>query len=169
MTEVEVTQSKTDLAQKLPQLHRMISQLAITTELEKSFDMDSFMERILAGESEEEVFEAQNLASVATKDWTDKPFFLRADDVQWMKSTLEDGAFPFYAILNVRDMETNEMVSLNGGGLSFVTVLWKLIDMGAFDKFEDDGKPLVLKKKATSRGYEVVLLMPYALPKSAKK
>ena len=170
MTDVSTTEREA-LEKKFVNLRRMVNQLSTEVDLEgPAFDVDAFMERILSGETEEEVFEAQELGSIATQDYLGKPFFLRPDDVKWMRSTIEDAArwFPFYAFLKVRDLESGEMVSLNGGGTSFVTVLWRLLDMGAFNGFEDDGRAFVLEGKKTGKGFDVVLLKPYKLPKTAK-
>jgi hypothetical protein len=167
VTDVENTESnnKLEVKQKFPTLMRMVKQLATEVQLQdREYNIESIMEQILSGESAEEIFQAQDLGSVASKDYIGRPFYLKTDGVTWMKSTLEDGTFPFYAMIRVRDLESEDEVTLNGGGASFVSVLWKLQDIG----FLDEEKALVLESKKTSAGYEVVLVKPYALPKSVK-
>lgn len=168
MSEIETAAETKVLTakEKYPVLHRMVTQLAIETDLgERDYDVESIMETILSGETAEEIFANQELGSIASQDYLGKPFYLKKEGITWMKSTLESGAFPFFAMIRVRDLETDEEVTINGGGTSFVSVLWKLADVG----WLDDEKALILEGKQTGRGFTVVLVKPYALPKSQKK
>lgn len=170
MTQAEAPQEMV-LSEQFKNMKSMIDLLKIEVsigEQDTSTDIASIMENILSGESEEEVFARQEIGSTATKDYLNKPFALKAEDITWKASLLKgDGfTFPFYALLRVTDIESGEELTLNGGGATFVSVLWKLQQLSAFDGFEN-GRPLILVGKPTASGQTVVLLKPIAGSKRA--
>lgn len=131
------------------------------------FDVDGFMESILSGETDEEVFGAQELASLASKDYLNAPFLLKADGIKWMRSTIAQG-FPFYALLMVTDQESGEEVVVNTGGMSSVSVIYRLEELNYFNADEHpDGRLLQFVGKPTSSGNMVVLIKPVAPVKRA--
>jgi hypothetical protein len=166
--EMEPVEAKV-IEKKYTHLHRMVSTLADEAAVAGSsdFDIDGFMEGILAGETDEEVFGAQELSSLASKDYLLAPFYLKEEGIKWMRSTVTNG-FPFYALLTVVDQETGEEVAVNGGGMSFVSVLYRLQELNYFNPEEyPDGRLLQFVGKDTSAGYTVVLLKPVAPIKRA--
>lgn len=131
------------------------------------FDIDGFMEQILAGETDEEVFGAQELGSIASKDYLNAPFFLKADGIKWMRSTVANG-FPFYALLTVRDQESGEEFMLNAGGMSATSVVYRLEELNYFNPEEyPEGRLLQFVGKPTASGNTVVLIKPVAPVKRA--
>lgn len=124
------------------------------------------MESMLAAENEEELFDRQEAGAIASKDFTLRPFRLQEGDIQWKKSSqgfVEQGAFPFYALLHVTDMESGDHVVIDSGSPSVIGVLSKLIDLKGFERFEaDGGRPFQFVAKPVSSGYSVILLKPVA-------
>jgi hypothetical protein len=123
------------------------------------YDIYSIMDNILAAESEEEVFTRQEAGSTASKDYINRPFTLLAENITWRKTAaayLEQGAFPFYAMCRVHDVNEEEEVVLNGGGASFVAVLSKLQDFGALD----GKRQFMLVEKPVASGNTVILVKP---------
>lgn len=132
----------------------------------------SIMEGMLRAETEEELFERQEAGTVSSKDFILRPFRLLAENVQWKKSSavlIEQGGFPYYALLTVTDMETGTDVVVDSGAPSVISVLSKLLDMDtddrpmekrAFERFRaDGGRPLQFVEKPVSAG-NVIMLKP---------
>lgn len=155
-------------------LVRMIQSLAIEVSLpdeESSFDIGAIMDNILTAETEEEVFARQSLNTTATKDYTNKPFTLKGEDITWRKSAqafIDQGAFPFFALFKATDTESGEEITLNGGGATFCAVLRRLQELGGFDDYPD-GRPLMIVGKPTLSGQEVITLRPLSTPKTRAK
>lgn len=135
----------------------------------------SIMESILSADSEEALFERQDAGAVASKDFLNRPFRLRESDIQWKRSAanfVEEGAFPFYALLTVTEMATGDRVVLDTGASSVVAVLSKLQDLHGFERYEEEGgRPLQFVGKTVASGRTIVMLMPVVLEaaKRAKK
>lgn len=149
-----------------------IAAFARAVELESTMDnggaVRDIMEQILSAESIEDVFAAADAGTISGKDMADVPFFLRKDDIEWKMSASayrENGQFPFYTLLRVGDLETGEKKVVSCGGSTFVTTIWRLIQIGAFEKFDDRGMPLVIKAKPTGLG-AVLIPQLYKLPKT---
>lgn len=158
------------LAQKFANLKNMVDTLSNEASVQgtSAFDVDAFMESILSGESEDEVWEAQELSSLASKDYTEKPFYLKPDGIKWMRSGITNG-FPFYAMLTGIDQESGEEVVVNGGGTSFVSVLYRLEELDAFNaEKHPNGRLLKFVAKPTLTGNTVILLKPVSEPKTVK-
>lgn len=139
----------------------------------------SIMENILAATTEEEVYERQETGTVASKEFTNRPFRLRMEDITWKKSAdtyINQGAFPYYAILRVTDMETGEEVVIDTGAATVVASLVALIDIdnsgdgksGPFSRYGTDGKPLQFVPKPMASGNVIILLKPVRLAEEVK-
>jgi hypothetical protein len=166
-----VSDNTVEVKTEFPHLRRMIEQIAMEVALpeNQTFDVGAFMDNILGAESAEEVFKAQILGSTATKDFTDRPFVVRDEDIWWATSTItETGAFPYYVMMKVIDTETQEEVTLNGGGSTFCAVVRRLQELDFFKQYPD-GAPLMLLGKSTQKGNEVIMLKPLAAPPVAEK
>lgn len=167
------------LAEKYPGLHRAIMRMSSEAELNvlegNTLDVYTIMNNILDADIDTEddaaLFGLQNIGTTATKDFLDTPFYLRGEEIRWMKSTLADSAFPFYAMMTVRTVEGDEEITLNGGGSTFCAMVFKLHDTGYFDRpdFKEKGAALVLKAKPTLSGNTVVLVQPWGARKAPAK
>jgi hypothetical protein len=149
----------------------LIERLRIETEIEEGTmktDVMSIMENILRAESEEEVLARQEAGTVASQDYTYRVFFLDKNGIDW-KTTApqyrEQGAFPFYALLRVRDAETDKEIVVSAGGATCVAVLDRLVQLGSLNK----ERALMFVEKPVSSGFSVLLLKPVAMAKSAKQ
>lgn len=152
-------------------------QFARAISLEASFDDSAsnpavlqIMQNILTAEGEDEIFAAANAGTTAGKEYVDKPFLLKQDDIHWKKSGAmfaEQGGFPFYALMNVTDLETGEYPRvINCGGYTFLTTMWKLAQGRILGQYEDKGgMPLIIRGKPASQG---VVLIPqkFIMPKT---
>lgn len=156
-----------------PALRMMIRALALQSSFDDSASADDFamrvMEGVLQAETEQDVYDAQEVGMTAGKDFTDRPFFLYEEDISWKRSAeayISQKAFPFYAILNVTEIDTGEVVTLDCGGKAFVSALYRLTQMDNPDPFDLDkypnGKPLQIKAKPVPAG-TVLFLKPVNL------
>lgn len=128
------------------------------------------MSRILDATDEDAIFAAANAGTKATKMFLNTPFRLPSDGITWKRSAaqfIEQGGFPWYALCRVVDLSTGEETTLNGGGLSYITTLYKLWKTGTLTKYDDDGgMPLILEGKPAAKG-SIVLIKPFKMPISA--
>jgi hypothetical protein len=176
---VVVAPTGKELAERYPGLHRAISVMSTEADLNVReggvIDPYTIMNNILDADVNTDdvdaLFGLQTIGSTASKDFLDTPFYLTGDAIMWMKTTIADAPFPFYAMMTVRTVEGDEEVTLNGGGSTFCAMLFKLRDSGYFDKpeFKEKGAPLVLKGKGTLSGNTVVLIQPWGTRKPAKR
>lgn len=130
------------------------------------------MDNILSAETEEEVYEAQEVGTTGTKDFVGVAFRLKDANISWRKSGMWDptkpGSFPFFAVMTVTRLDTGEDEVVSGGGLTFVASLYRLQQLNAFDSHEaDGGKPLVITAKPTGSGFHVLMLKAYKVPAPA--
>jgi hypothetical protein len=129
-----------------------------------SFVMD-LLEQILTAETFDDIFAAQESGgSVAGKDFTMRPFLLKGEDIVIRKSALDTG-FPFYALLNVTELQTGNTVALNCGGKTFMSVLYGLRERGYFTEEHDcppEGRCFMLKATETSDARAYLSLLPFA-------
>jgi hypothetical protein len=124
------------------------------------------MESILGADTEEAIFAAANQSTTATKNFLDRPFLLRGEDIQWKESAeiyRSGKGFPWYTLLKITDLQTGEALTLNGGGWTFVFCLYRLQQINAFANHEPNGMPMVLRAKPASSGYSVVLPFRYEM------
>lgn len=135
-------------------------------ELDKS--VLNFMSRILAADDEDAIFAAANAGTTATKEFFNTPFLLKSTDIEWKRSAatyIEQGGFPWYTLVRVTNMSTGEEMTLNGGGFSYMTTMYKLWKTGILAKYDEDGgMPLIMEPKATAKGFAVVLLKKFNMP-----
>lgn len=159
-----MTDPRTDVAlpAQFTEMASMIARLQLETQLPDDgfrVDIASIMENILRADTEEEIFARQDAGSVASKDFTNRPFFLKSSDVTWKMTAAgfrEQGAFPFFALLKVRDADTGQDVVVNAGGATVVAVLDKLTRIGALD----EERCLMFVEKPVTSGFSVILLRP---------
>lgn len=138
---------------------------AISSADSKAESVMQIVNNILNAEDESSLFEAQTAGVLNGKDFTNHPFRLTSDGVSWRRSAFEESPLPFYAFLTILDLEDGETKNVACGGVTFMTVLSKLIDLGSLDRAEDEGqgRPLQLVTKKTQAGYDVLMIMPVNL------
>lgn len=126
------------------------------------------VETILSAETEEDLFRAQAAGTISGKDYTLRPFRMSPNRIDWRRSReayIDNGGFPFFFFANVIDMETGNSVVINCGGKTIVAMVWKLCQLGAFDRFEErGGRPLMFQGNAALSGYEYLTIVPVADP-----
>lgn len=161
----------------LSNLRLMVQQLEIEATIQDGDSIDAaldIMENILSATTEEELFEAQEAGTLSGKNYTNIPFRLRADGIEWKKSGpgfVGEGGFPYYCLLRISDMESTKTQVLTCGGKTFVATVRKLQQLQAFDRFDaEGGRPMQLVGKTVSSGFDVLLLKPLsAQPEAARR
>jgi len=134
------------------------------------------MEQILRAEGADAVFAAANKGATSGKDFVGKPFYLDGADIRWKvsnvslsKAASDPMVFPFYALLDITNMETGDVMPLTCGGVTFCTVLYRLKSAGYFDTPEyAEGQPFVIRAKPAGMG-EVLIPEKYVMPKMASQ
>lgn len=180
------TSAGTDLATLHPEIASLLRELSMeATNVENVDDFAmTIMTNILSAETEEDIFGAQDEGMTSGKDYLNTPFRLDMGGISWRASSedyITEGGFPFYAIMNVTEIESGEEFALNCGGKSFVAVLRALQrremrgDLSFEDKpfarfAADGGRPFEIHGKKSGRG-TVLILRPYKIivPAQAKK
>lgn len=129
------------------------------------------LDNIMAAGNEDEIFAAAQAGTTSGKDFVDIPFRCKADNIQWKKSAAvyrEQGAFPFYMLADVFNLQTGERQPLSCGGPSVVVSFWKLQLTGAMDKYDaEGGMPLILTGKPAGAGIVLIpkkYIMPVTTP-----
>jgi hypothetical protein len=129
------------------------------------------MARILEAEGEDAVFAAANGGTLKGKDFTGVPFLLHAEKAEVKRSAAmftEQGAFPYYMLARVTNLQTGEVdVPLSCGGFSYMTTYWRLRQLGILQSYSE-GMPLILTGKPAARG-TVLLLNKYVIPTMPSK
>lgn len=125
-------------------------------------------DELLAAETEEELFALNAGETIASKEFLGKPFLFGADDVKFLRSTIEDGSFPFFALITVVDLADGAVKVINSGAMSVLPILYKLLQWHAdgrdtFTKFEGGRRPFQFVDKETRSGWRVVKLVPVQL------
>lgn len=147
-----------------PQLLAMLEsfvQEAQVVENSPTFVYD-IMEAILNAESFDDIFAAQDAGGLSGKEFTQRPFYLRGEDITIRKSTIEGGdGLPFYAILTVTEIHTGEQHTLNCGGKTFMAVLYALRERGYFNDAPEEGRAFVLIGTDSEAGYTYLSLKPF--------
>lgn len=132
-----------------PNLVNLLHTLRDETTVDEDQDADEFvmglMEQILSAETIDDIFAAQEAGAKAGKDFTNRPFLLKGENLAFRRSRLKTG-FPFYAVMTVTEIATGDEVQLTCGGKTFMAVVTALRDRGYFndDPAAPDGRPLVL-------------------------
>lgn len=163
------TQASTEVEAKpvkqLRGLHSMVSMLEIEASLQDGNDSAEFvaelMDKMLTAETEEELFGMAEVGTIPGKDFVARPFRLKNDGIRWMRSRADlvaQGGFPYYALMDVEEIETGQTVTLNCGAKTFVATLFRLQKLGGFDQYEN-GRPLMIKSKSAGNG-DVLILVP---------
>jgi hypothetical protein len=170
-----------ELQKQYPALYRMVDAMRTEADIHASapnggLDIYGIMDSILSADVDitdaDALFGLQEIGGMSTKDFIDIPFRLSADNIRWMRSTITSSPFPFYAQFDVVTVEGDQAVAVNGGGLTFCSMLWKLTDVGYFDQFPDKTASLVIKGKSTTAGNTVLILKPWGVapkPRSGGK
>lgn len=162
------------LAESVPftAVKRVLDQLDIEAALDAaSSGMEaalSIFQNIMEAETEEEVFKQATAGTTSGKDFTNVPFRLKPENITWKKSFME--GFPFFALLRVTDMENEKEMVLNCGGVTFVAVIRRLLELEEAGKETFSrhapygGKPLMLTAKPVASGFSVLIPVPVADP-----
>jgi hypothetical protein len=127
------------LAETNPLAIRMIAELDAlvktqevlgTSNLSSAEFVMSIMDNILAAESIDDIFAAQDAGGLtSSKDYLERPFLLGVDGIEWNRSGeqyLKAGNFPFWARLTVIDLEDETERIISCGAPSACTVLRRL-------------------------------------------
>lgn len=153
------------LADKFPALYDMTQ--ALQQHIDQSPSSESFvmsvMERIAAADSFDSIFASQDSSMVAGQDFLNRPFMVEsAKDIDWRRSTIEsnDFSYPYYAVLNVTELSTENRVVLRCGGSTFVTTLYSLWSRGYFT----EPRALMILGHDTGNGFTYLTLTPFKLP-----
>lgn len=160
----------------LPTVKAMIERLNVEATLTEGMDAAGALkfqleiaERILLGTTEEEIFEAQEAGSTSGLDFAGHAFTLLSDDLEFVQTAIRsENAFPFYCRLRAHVIGTDDDVAVTCGGLSVVTVLYKLREIGSIN--DETPKALIIKATATANGNTRLSLMPHTVkPARGKK
>lgn len=151
----------------------MLNRLSLEITMDDSASTVSYdiMEGILAAGADgdlEAIFAAANAGTTAGKDFTDRPHYLRAEDLQWKMSQVglkTPGGLPVYALARVTDLQTGERIVLNCGGHTYVGTMYALLSAGMFEQFGSEGMPMVIRGKQIDEVKQVLIPQYYALPK----
>jgi hypothetical protein len=114
------------------------------------------------------IFAAANAGTTAGKDMVDRAHYLRREDIQWKMSAVgmkTPGGFPVYVLARATDLQTGERVTMNCGGHTYVLTLYTLIKAGVFDRFGEEGMPMVIRGKQIDEVRTVLIPQLYVLPK----
>jgi hypothetical protein len=150
----------------------MIQELRALAELqaESAEGKNDFLVKLMAGilnaETLEDMFTAQspdNGGMIASKNFIDRPFKLSVGDIVWKlsdeKYRKNNSGLPFYAILQqVVEVETGEEHTIDAGGLTVVTTLFKMVKHGWLDT------PKILKFVGTESSNGTFLTLALVTP-----
>lgn len=129
----------------------------------------NILNAILSADTENDVLAAAMAGTTSGKDFADVPFRLRKEDIQWKVSGglyRTQGAFPFYALCEVTELQTGERRVISCGGSTFCAVMWRFIQTSVFDPYYDDGGyPFVIKAKPAGAGL-VLIPQKYFIPET---
>lgn len=159
----------------LPNLRHMLQRWELEAGLDGGADDNlalqfEQMERLLTAETEDELFAAQQLSVTASKDFLDRVFRLMGpEDIRKRKSAFQN--FPFYVIMRVLDVETNEYVTVGSGASNIVAILDRLIEWDdesrenrSFEPYRQyGGRGFMFTSKQTANGFNLVFLKPVNL------
>ena len=177
-------QTEVQVRAALPNTASMLSRWRNEASLQDSNGVDAAMqifEGILGAETEEELFAAQDAGTIASKDFTDRPFRLRGpEDISIMHSRTaltEAGGFPFFLLLRVCDVETGQDLVINTGAQSVLAVIDRLVeweldpnkpeDRKPFQPYRPAGRGFMFTSKTTMGGTDVIMLKPVNLGRPA--
>lgn len=164
----------TDVAQTIvfPHLGNMLAILDdIATEQENS-GADLAMEiaeKILASETFEDLFRAQEAGTTSGKEFVNRPFLFKPSEVTWKRSRegyINQGGFPFFFFARVLDLETGEEVIINCGGKTVVAMVYKMCHTPSFWEGEHaNGRAFTLRaNQASESDNEFLTIHPAIIP-----
>lgn len=148
-----------------PTVQQLLKRLALNATIDdRSSAQFAIMDQILQATTLDEILKAADAGTLSGQDFTGKPFLLHSDNVEFHRSAMNyigDGGFPYYALLRVRDLQTQAERVLSCGGFGFIATLDSMLRLGIIQKFDEQGgMPLILRAKSTASGYEVLILEP---------
>jgi len=175
-TELEVWAERANPTANMLSMARKIDRLSTLDSSVMDNAIVKIMSGILGATDLNEVFAAANAGTTAGKDFLNVPFLLQGSelgengsDIQWKKSAAvyaEGNGFPWYTLAKVTDLQTGEQRTINCGGFTYVSVIYRLQELNAFDEFvEQGGMPIILSGKQTGAGFTVVIPALYVMPK----
>ncbi len=160
-------------ADAYPHLAGMIAELSAAAEIAESTAglstadfVASIMENILAAESFDDIFAAQQSGGVSGKNFVNRPFvILSAEDIIWRKSTVADARFPLYAQMTVYPLDAPETpIQVSCGGETFVAVMYALLQRDYFNAEKNpEGRSFQLTSTDSTNGAYLSLL-PFKMP-----
>lgn len=160
----------TDVAEPVPHfphLAGMVRDLngrAIAREETGESIATQIMEQILAADTFEDLFRAQEAGTVAGKNYTDRPFILRPENVEWRRSRdvfIEAGGFPFFFFARVQDVETGDEIVINCGGQTVVAMMYKLTTSPQYWTDAPDGRMFSLRSNSAAESdFEYLTIHP---------
>jgi hypothetical protein len=131
----------------------------------------NILSAILTADTENDILAAALAGTTSGKDFVDVPFRLRKEDIQWKVSGglyRTQGAFPFYALCEVTELQTGERRVISCGGSTFCVVMWRFAQTGVFDPYYDEGGyPFMLKSKPAGIG-QVLIPTKYFIPEPSR-
>lgn len=134
------------------------------------FVMD-LMDRIIAADSIEAVFAAQEAGMTSGQDFANRPFIIdKIDHSIWRPSkqaNIDQGGYLVYAVFKATDYGTGDEVTLNCGGKTFVATLYSLMERGFFQEEyagrAPDGQCMMITSHEASGG-AYLQLQPFKRP-----
>lgn len=111
----------------------------------------AIMERILAGESFEDVFTQQSLTP--WRSMLGRVVFVRS--VHFNRSTFEGEGPPIYAVCDLVDADTGEAITVTCGGQNVLAQLVKGLEAGWL---VDEKRPVRMIENDTAQGYGALWL-----------
>lgn len=143
----------------------LLKRLNLNASLDSSTAQFEIMAGIQRATTLDEIFAAANAGTISGEDFTNRPFLLKSDGFEWKRSArqfLQDGGFPFFALLRVTEIMTGQEKVIACGGYSFVATLDAISSKGYLEQCDaQGGMPLQIQAKTMKgSGYDVLLLGP---------
>lgn len=120
----------------------------------------SIMGNILSAETEEDILAAGDAGTLSSDEYVGIPFRVKDSAITWKFTAdryLKEGAFPFFALVNIVDAD-NKPQTMTAGGMSVVATLYALQKKGIIAQYGEQGMPLVIDSKKTNAGFDVLFL-----------
>ena len=166
-----MTTDVTPVVPQFPHLAGMMDDLnsrAIVREESGASVVVQIMEGILSADTFEDLFRAQEAGTVAGKNYINRPFILRPENVEWRRSRdvfIEQGGFPFFFFARVTDLETGDDIVVNCGGQTVVAMMYKLTSTARYwEGHEETGRAFTLRSNAAQESdFEYLTIHPYQI------
>jgi hypothetical protein len=167
-TEVAAVRKFPALARMGRVLHEIIQDTEDNRQATDEF-VFQIMEEMLTADSLEELFAASEAGTVSGKDFIDRPFRLKTENIQWAEAKPEfvaAGGMKFFVRLNVLEIATGEAVTITTGAKSVLIAVFRMWEQKWLDQYDTDGGyPMVLRAFGTAAGTDAVRLQPYKVPR----